>query len=124
MDARAMYPDGFHPCKPSRSYDWKTRAKYFSRTRCPPRYYLIDYGFSEVYDAAKPRPLTYAILSGGVEPPETKEPCDPFATDVYLLGMMVRRDILDVRSIGTPLNDSNVSLSGKGWMAWPRNEGF
>ncbi|KIK54388.1 hypothetical protein GYMLUDRAFT_904107 [Collybiopsis luxurians FD-317 M1] len=49
MDAKAMYPDGFHPCKPSESYDWKKRARYFSRTRCPPRCYLIDFGFSEVY---------------------------------------------------------------------------
>ncbi|KIK54390.1 hypothetical protein GYMLUDRAFT_48753 [Collybiopsis luxurians FD-317 M1] len=95
MDAKSMYPDGFHPCKPSRSYDWKKRARYFPRTRCPPRYYLIDFGFSEVYEPSKPRPLTYAIRSGGNEPPETKTPCDPFATDVYLVGTMVRLYILD-----------------------------
>ncbi|KIK54378.1 hypothetical protein GYMLUDRAFT_232052 [Collybiopsis luxurians FD-317 M1] len=97
MDANEMYPNGYHPCDPSRTYDWKGRARYFSRTQCPPRYYLIDFGFSEIYEPSKPRPLTYAIRSGGTEPPETQKPCDPFATDVFLLGTMVRLHILDGR---------------------------
>ncbi|KIK54375.1 hypothetical protein GYMLUDRAFT_48743 [Collybiopsis luxurians FD-317 M1] len=95
MDAREMYPYGYHPCEPSRSYDWKKRARHFSRTRCPPRYYLIDFGYSEIYESSKPRPLTYALRSGGTEPPDISKPCDPFATDVFFIGTMVRIHLLD-----------------------------
>ncbi|KAF9077720.1 kinase-like domain-containing protein [Rhodocollybia butyracea] len=97
MDARRMYPDGYHPKKPSRTYDYKKRARHFSRTLVPPRYYLIDFGFSQKYEPSQERPLEYAIRSGGAEPPEYKAgtPCDPFASDVFLLGNMIRVQFLD-----------------------------
>jgi len=97
MDARKMYPDGHHPKKPSRTYDHKKRARHFSRTLAPPRYYLIDFGFSQKYETSQERPPEYAIRSGGTEPPEYKAetPCDPFATDVFLLGNMIRLQFLD-----------------------------
>ncbi|KAF9077721.1 kinase-like domain-containing protein [Rhodocollybia butyracea] len=94
MDARRLYPDGYHPKKPSRTYDYKKRARHFSRTLVPPRYYLIDFGFSQRYESSQERPPEYAIRSGGTEPPEYKAdiPCDPFASDVFLLGNMIRGD--------------------------------
>ncbi|KAF9077723.1 kinase-like domain-containing protein [Rhodocollybia butyracea] len=97
MDAKKMYPDGHHPSEPSRTYDYKKRARHFSRTLVPPRYYLIDFGFSRKYESSQERSPEYAILSGGTEPPECKAeaPCDPFATDVFLVGNMIRRRFLD-----------------------------
>ncbi|KAF9077729.1 kinase-like domain-containing protein [Rhodocollybia butyracea] len=97
MDARKMYPDGHHPSRPSRTYDYKKRARHFSRTLAPPRYYLIDFGFSRKYESSQERTPAYAIRSGGTEPPEYKAevPCDPFATDVFLVGNMIRRHFLD-----------------------------
>ncbi|KAF9077760.1 hypothetical protein BDP27DRAFT_1441790 [Rhodocollybia butyracea] len=97
MDAKKMYPDGHHPSRPSRTYDYKKRVRHFSRTLVPPRYYLIDFGFSRKYDSSQERSSEYAILSGGTEPPECKAeaPCDPFATDVFLVGNMIRRRFLD-----------------------------
>ncbi|KAF5390481.1 hypothetical protein D9757_005261 [Collybiopsis confluens] len=98
MDANEMYPGGWHPVRPARSYNWKKKVgRHYSRTRCPPSYYLIDFGFSEIYDPSKPRPPREAIRSGGTEPPEADESCDPFATDVFQLGTMIRLHIFEGR---------------------------
>ncbi|KAF9077759.1 kinase-like domain-containing protein [Rhodocollybia butyracea] len=107
MDARQMYPDGHHPSRPSRTYDYKKRARHFSRTLAPPRYYLIDFGFSQQYEPSEERTPEYAIRSGGTEPPEYKAetPCDPFATDVFLLGNMIRLRFLD----GNPTSQRGIS---------------
>ncbi|KAJ3892365.1 kinase-like domain-containing protein [Lentinula edodes] len=98
MDAKTMYPHQYHPRAPERRYDWTGRVYHRSRTHRPPRYYLIDFGFSQKYDPSQPRPLEYAIKSGGYLPPEGAAviPCDPFATDVFLLGNMIRTSFLDV----------------------------
>ncbi|KAF9073653.1 kinase-like domain-containing protein [Rhodocollybia butyracea] len=97
MDARTMYHRQWHPSVPKKRYDWSGRALHHSRTRCPPKYYLIDFGFSCQYDPSQPRPLESAIMSGGYCPPEAKEetPCDPFATDVFLLGNMMETSFLE-----------------------------
>ncbi|KAF9073658.1 kinase-like domain-containing protein [Rhodocollybia butyracea] len=97
MDARAMYPRQWHPSVPKKRYDWSGRVLHHSRTRCPPKYYLIDFGFSCQYDPSQPRPLESAIMSGGYCPPEAEAetPCDPFATDVFLLGNMMNTSFLE-----------------------------
>ncbi|KAF9073651.1 hypothetical protein BDP27DRAFT_1417117 [Rhodocollybia butyracea] len=95
MDARAMYPRQWHPNAPKKTYNWNGRALHHSRTRCPPKYYLIDFGFSCEYDPSQPRPLESAIISGGYCPPEAETPCDPFATDVFLLGNMMETSFLE-----------------------------
>ncbi|KAF8829575.1 hypothetical protein HHX47_DHR3000737 [Lentinula edodes] len=87
----------YHPIKQKKRYNWSGRALHHSRTRCPPRYYFIDFGRSEMYDPSEPRPSEYALKSGGYTPPEgdADVPCDPFATDVYILGTMIRTSFLD-----------------------------
>ncbi|KAJ3871501.1 hypothetical protein F5051DRAFT_423278, partial [Lentinula edodes] len=97
MDANTMYPHQYHPRAPEKRYDWTGRVHHRSRTHRPPRYYLIDFGFSQKYDPSQPRPLEYAIRSGGYLPPEGAAgiSCDPFATDVFLLGNMIRTSFLD-----------------------------
>ncbi|KAF9077722.1 hypothetical protein BDP27DRAFT_1311566 [Rhodocollybia butyracea] len=86
MDARRMYPDGHHPSEPSRTYDHKKRARHFSH-----------FGFSQINEPSQERSPEYALRSGGAEPPEYKAdiPCDPFASDVFLLGNMIRVQFLD-----------------------------
>ncbi|KAJ3931439.1 MAG: kinase-like domain-containing protein [Lentinula lateritia] len=97
MDANSMYTRQYHPIEPKKRYNWSGRALHHSRTRCPPRYYFIDFGRSEMYDPKEPRRLEYALKSGGYTPPEGDAdiPCDPFATDVYILGTMIRASLLD-----------------------------
>ncbi|KAJ3908074.1 kinase-like domain-containing protein [Lentinula edodes] len=97
MDANSMYTRQYHPIKQKKRYNWSGRALHHSRTQCPPRYYFIDFGRSEMYDPSEPRPSEYALKSGGYTPPEgdADVPCDPFATDVYILGTMIRTSFLD-----------------------------
>ncbi|KAJ4471466.1 kinase-like domain-containing protein [Lentinula aciculospora] len=97
MDANSMFTREYHPIVPKKRYNWTGRALHHSRTRRPPRYYLIDFGQSRMYDPLQPRPSEYALKSGGHTPPEgdADTPCDPFATDVYILGTMIRASFLD-----------------------------
>ncbi|KAJ3996370.1 kinase-like domain-containing protein, partial [Lentinula boryana] len=98
MEANAMYTRQYHPICPKKRYNWSARALHHSRTRCPPRYYLIDFGQSRMYDPSQPCGTEYALRSGGYTPPEglADTPCDPFATDVFLLGNLMRTTFLDV----------------------------
>ncbi|KAJ3804674.1 kinase-like domain-containing protein, partial [Lentinula aff. lateritia] len=100
MDARTMFSDQYHPADLSMKYDWSGEVSYASRTCHPPRYYLIDFGFSKIYDSGKERPLEEPIMSGGYMPPEGESdtPCDPFMTDVFLVGNMMLKHFIDLRS--------------------------
>ncbi|KAF8829577.1 hypothetical protein HHX47_DHR3000728 [Lentinula edodes] len=75
------------------------------------RYYFIDFGRSEMYDPTEPRPLEYALKSGGYTPPEGDAdiPCDPFATDVYILGTMIRASLLDGEQGSMPLVNDMIA---------------
>ncbi|KAJ3845930.1 kinase-like domain-containing protein [Lentinula lateritia] len=97
MDANPMFTRQYHPIKPKKRHNWSARALHHSRTRCPPTYFLIDFGQSRMYNPSEPRPSEYALKSGGYTPPEGDADilCDPFATDVYILGTMIRTSFLD-----------------------------
>lgn len=101
MDATPMYPEGFHPALTWKDRDNKKLAKYYTRTERPPRYYLVDFGLSRRYKPENmPKPLEPIILGGDKSPPEhlTEEmaDCDPFPTDIYYLGNMLRREFIEV----------------------------
>ncbi|KAI0245155.1 hypothetical protein BJV78DRAFT_1140876, partial [Lactifluus subvellereus] len=51
FDPSSMYPEGFHPTRINRSRDFKRRAKGYTRTQRPTRYYLIDFGLSRQYSS-------------------------------------------------------------------------
>src|ERR1700735_5343256 len=47
----SMYPNSWHPCDDDMDrFDFSVEAKYYTRSECPPRYYLIDFGLSRRYD--------------------------------------------------------------------------
>jgi hypothetical protein len=99
MDASDMYPDGFHPVAQDKTRDFNGTAKYHTRTQKPPKYYFVDFGISRRYDPAKDSPLEDPIIGGDKSVPEFQgdrafERSDPFLTDVYYIGNMVRRDFL------------------------------
>jgi hypothetical protein len=74
-------------------------AKAHTRTWRPPRYLLIDFGLSRQYDPAKGPPLEKPLRGGDKSAPEHRDmetPCDPFPTDVYYLGNLVREDFIQV----------------------------
>jgi len=90
FDPSAMYPEGYHPVQLNRSLNFQGKAKQYSRTERPPRYYLIDFGLSRRYSSRDA--LDQPLKGGDKSAPEHKsrEPCNPFRTDVYYLGNLVR----------------------------------
>jgi len=94
LDPTNMYPNSFHPVAMGRSKDFRHKVKGYSRTRRPTRYLLIDFGLSRQYDPANGPPLDEPLHGGDRTAPEHqdgKTPCNPFPTDVYYLGNLVRQ---------------------------------
>jgi hypothetical protein len=100
LDPSNMYPGSFHPVRMSRSKDFRHKAKAYSRTRRPSRYLLIDFGLSRHYDPANGPPLDKPLRGGDKSAPEHQDGkalCNPFPTDVYYLGNLVREYFMKVR---------------------------
>ncbi|KAJ3489305.1 hypothetical protein NLI96_g2211 [Meripilus lineatus] len=100
MDATNLYPDGFHPVSQIRHASGKPDfAKHYTRTRAPVKYYFIDYGISCVFDPEDPDPREVPIRAGDKSAPEIKDdpedrgPINPFPTDVYYIGNLIRTEI-------------------------------
>ncbi|KAH9046363.1 hypothetical protein EDB83DRAFT_2404785 [Lactarius deliciosus] len=94
FDPSNMYPKGYHISQINRSRDLKGRAKRHTRTDRPPRYYLINFGLSRKYSS---REVVDEPLRGGDETtPEHSlgGRCNPFRTDIYNLGNVVREQFL------------------------------
>ena len=107
LDPSNMFPESFHPADIERSKDFRRKAKWYSRTRRPTRYLLIDFGLSRRYDPANGPPLDQPLRGGDKSAPEhqdrvTLAPCNPFPTDVYYLGNLVREDYIQVRDFVSP----------------------
>jgi hypothetical protein len=101
LDPSDMYPESFHPADIERSKDFRRKAKWYSRTRRPTRYLLIDFGLSRRYDPANGPPLEKPLRGGDKSAPEHRDmntPCNPFPTDVYYLGNMIREDYMQVNA--------------------------
>ncbi|KAH9036978.1 kinase-like domain-containing protein [Lactarius pseudohatsudake] len=94
FDPSNMYPKGYHISRINRSRDLKGRAERHTRTDRPPRYYLINFGLSRKYSS---REVVDEPLRGGDETtPEHSlgGRCNPFRTDIYNLGNVVREQFL------------------------------
>ena len=101
MDPVPMFPKLYHPLSKISSMDLKGYAKYYSRTLRPTKYYLIDFGLSRRYRPEDGPPREYPIWGGDKTVPEfqhSDDPCDPFPTDIYYLGNMIRENFLKVRA--------------------------
>jgi serine/threonine protein kinase len=94
FDPSEMYPQGFHPIQMDRSRDFQGRARRYTRTQRPPRYYLIDFGLSRQYGSRQA--LDVPLRGGDESAPEHRNttPCNPFYTDIYYLGNLVRREFI------------------------------
>lgn len=99
MDARPMYPNMYHPRAIHRNRDFKGQATYLSRTARPVQYYLVDFGLSRKYDADNKAPLEDPIWGGDKSVPEFQHSDDaqnPFPTDIYYTGNMIRMHFFQV----------------------------
>ena len=99
LDPSNMYPESFHPAEINRSKDFRRKAKWYSRTRRPTKYHIIDFGLSRRYDPANGPPLDKPYRGGDKSAPEhldTEIFCNPFPTEVYYLGNLVREEFIQV----------------------------
>lgn len=97
-----MYPEGWHPVRLGKSMSGVETARSYTRTERPPKYYFIDFGISRKYDPWHGPPREDPIFGGDKTAPEFRvsdEPCDPFPTDIYYLGNMIRWGFLRVRAL-------------------------
>ena len=107
LDPSNMYPRSFHPVEIGLSTDFRRKAKRYSRTRRPTKYLLIDFGLSRRYDSANGPPLDIPYRGGDKSAPEHQDmtrPCNPYPTDVYYLGNLVREDFMQVQAFFFPPN--------------------
>ncbi|KAI0043107.1 hypothetical protein FA95DRAFT_1590584 [Auriscalpium vulgare] len=96
LDPSRMYPNSFHPIKLDRKLNFRGKAKHFSRTLRPPRYFLIDFGLSKWYAPGVPA-RDDPVRGGDKSAPEHRDGftlCDPFPTDVYYLGNLLRQEFI------------------------------
>ncbi|KAI0265984.1 hypothetical protein BC834DRAFT_824448 [Gloeopeniophorella convolvens] len=97
LDPSDMYPELFHPTSIDRNKDFGWELKQYSRTKCPPRYLLIDFGLSREYNPQNGPPREIPLRGGDKSAPEHQDmdiPCDPFLTDVYYLGNLVQEELM------------------------------
>lgn len=102
LDAKPMYTVQWHPVAPLYNRNFTGRSKHYSRTERPPKYYYIDFGLSRKYNPDDGPPRELPIFGGDKSVPEFQDegynkPADPFATDVYYLGNLIRTTFLEVR---------------------------
>lgn len=90
-----------YPVKINRSTKYFHRkAKRYSRTQRPTKYFLIDFGLSRRFDPVNGSPLDNPYCGGDHSAPEHRDrvtPCNPFPTDVCYLGNLVRVEYMQVQ---------------------------
>ncbi|TFK74339.1 hypothetical protein BDN72DRAFT_833694 [Pluteus cervinus] len=98
MEGNGLFPDGWNQAYAGLLPDGRKASKVFTRTQRPPKYYLIDFGLSRQYDPSDPNPLDEPIYGGDKTVPEFKtnrEAFNPFQTDIYYMGNMIRKYITE-----------------------------
>lgn len=103
MDPQPTFPEMFHPGRISRSRDFKSKAKFYTRTSRPTKYLFIDFGLSVRFPPGQDRRVI-PIRGGDRTVPEfewygIKKEHDPFPVDVYYLGNLIREEFLQVSPI-------------------------
>ncbi|KAF4621101.1 hypothetical protein D9613_000141 [Agrocybe pediades] len=106
IDARLLCPEEVHPVRQLWPRSLQGIMRKSTRTEHPVRYYIIDFGISRLYSAEDLPPLEYPISGIDRTVPEFKNPSipqNPFPTDIYYLGNMIREQfILGTGGISTP----------------------
>jgi hypothetical protein len=102
MDATSLFPIPTHPVATNKSRDLSRVVRPYPRSERPPQYYLIDFGISLRFQQDALPALVKPVFGADKSVPEyrkKKEPSDPFATDVYLAGNLIRQHFLQVSDI-------------------------
>ncbi|KAJ7282663.1 hypothetical protein C8J57DRAFT_1296008 [Mycena rebaudengoi] len=102
MDASPLFSEPYHPVEPTMKRDFSGTVPHRTRTQSPVKYYLTDFGISRRYKPEERPPLEPPILGGDKSvpefvrpsPSEPPNPCDPFPTDVYYLGNLIKEEFI------------------------------
>ncbi|KAF9522864.1 kinase-like domain-containing protein [Crepidotus variabilis] len=104
MDAPDMFPQGYHFNRINKLPDLRGDAPHFTRTQRPPRYYLIDFGLSRRYQEGE-QALEPVVHGGDRSVPEFRANPqglhDPFKTDIYYAGNLLRETITEGHKVLT-----------------------
>lgn len=107
MDVTRLFPTPYHPLDTRMKRDWSGRVSHLTRTQRPVKYYLIDFGLSVRYAPGAHRPPEPIVLGGDRSAPEFRMKdgvlpmeCDPFPTDIYYIGNLLRTDFVEGRGYG------------------------
>lgn len=90
FDPTTLFPNMYHPVQTARNCALTGPAKHSTRTRHPPRYYLIDFGLSQRFDDIS------GTLTAGEKATHLPERDEAFALDVRSVGELVRTRLIDV----------------------------
>ncbi|KAF7312509.1 Protein kinase domain-containing protein [Mycena indigotica] len=110
QDPTLLFPFGVHPVYTFRDPTNRHSAYYITRTECWPRYFLLDFGLSRRYDPSHGPPFEPVIRGGDQSPPEHRKLplfCNPFPTDIYFLGNVLKENFLFSRWV----NGKRVRMS-------------
>ncbi|CAE6459549.1 unnamed protein product [Rhizoctonia solani] len=97
MDSRPLYEEPFHPFHQTQSIDVQ-RLIYpkYKRSQKGTRYYIIDLGYAKFFRDSHAPLVATGTTAREIAPEQAR--CslyDPFAVDVYQLGVMIRKDLID-----------------------------
>ncbi|KAF7363869.1 Protein kinase domain-containing protein [Mycena sanguinolenta] len=100
MDGASLYSIPFHPIQQDRKRDYTGKVQpSLTRTQHPVKYYLTDFGLSRRYKPEERPPLEPTTRGGDKTAPEMElDVCDPFPTDVYYLGNLIKTEFLEARN--------------------------
>lgn len=100
MDARPLFPGGYHPVQIHYTPDGLYEVSPLTRYEHPVRYYIIDFDLSTRFPPDTP---TYVVGDVGrdTEVPELSNdvPYDPFKVDVFSLGNVYFQEFGQVNSL-------------------------
>lgn len=124
-DPTLCYPEGFHPVATKMNQCLTSEAFHYPRTEKPATYYFTDFRTAKRYHTHPTPPVAHSRTQKGTQAkrrrqksvgelsvrdyplrwknnfaPEFRRPekkCDPFKLDVYLLGVEISRQFLEVR---------------------------
>jgi len=101
MDPKPLFPELYHPINDEQNRELSGEPKRRSRTAAPTKYYLIDFGHSRKYAAEDLSPRELPLIGGDKTVPEFQgdkynEASDPFPTDVYYIGNLIREEYLQI----------------------------
>jgi len=98
MDPSRLFPDGFHPSSPDLNRQGLALAKHLQRSDVGSIvYYVIDFGLSTRFvNRGSPR-LVRGIDCQDKEVPDLSQwtPYDPFPVDIFTLGNVVKKRLLE-----------------------------